>query len=226
MSAPFRRLTGVAAALPLANVDTDMILPARFLKTVSRQGLEDGLFYNLRFDEAGVERPDFVLNRAPWREAKILVTLDNFGCGSSREHAPWALRGFGIRCLIAPGFAEIFRGNCFKNGMLPIALPRPEIDRLLADAVAPETATLTVDLEEQTILRANGAALRFAVDPQRRARLLEGVDEIAHALRFEDAIDRHEAELRASQPWLADARLGVDSGSRAASAISESRLPL
>jgi 3-isopropylmalate/(R)-2-methylmalate dehydratase small subunit len=203
MSAPFRRLTGIAAALPLANVDTDMIIPAAFLKTVSRQGLGRGLFHNLRGDG------DFVLDRAPWRQAKILVTLDNFGCGSSREHAPWALLDFGISCIVAPGFAEIFQGNCFKNGMLPITLPRADIDRLLADAAALETATLTVDLEARAILRANGEAIPFTVDPRRRARLLEGVDDIAFALRFEDAIDRHEAQLRTSRPWLADARLGT-----------------
>lgn len=204
MSAPFRRLTGVAAALPLANVDTDMIIPAAFLKTVTRQGLGRGLFHNLRGDK------DFVLDRAPWSSAKILVTLDNFGCGSSREHAPWALLDFGISCIVAPSFADIFHGNCFKNGMLPIALPRADVDALLADAGAPDTATLTVDLETQTILRANGTALPFAIDPQRRTRLLEGVDEIARSLRFGDAIERHEAGLRTSRPWLAEARLAAD----------------
>jgi 3-isopropylmalate/(R)-2-methylmalate dehydratase small subunit len=200
MSAPFRSLTGIAAPLPLANVDTDMIIPAAFLKTTSRQGLGRGLFHNLRVGG------DFVLDRDPWRRARILVTLDNFGCGSSREHAPWALLDFGIRCIVAPGFAEIFHGNCFKNGMLPVMLPRAEIDILLADAADPETAVLTVDLESETILRANGAALPFHIDPQRRARLLEGVDDIAFALRFGDAIGRHEAEVAAGEPWLSSAR--------------------
>jgi 3-isopropylmalate/(R)-2-methylmalate dehydratase small subunit len=198
---PFRRLTGIAAPLPIANVDTDMILPAAFLKTVSRQGLGRGLFHNLR---AG---GDFVLDRAPWSGARILVTLDNFGCGSSREHAPWALLDFGISCIVAPGFAEIFQGNCFKNGMLPVTLPRGEIDMLLADASDPATAELTVDLESETIARANGEMLSFRIDPQRRARLLGGVDDIAHALGFRAAIDRHEALLRATRPWLAEARL-------------------
>ena len=197
---PFTTLTGIAAPLPLANVDTDMIIPAAFLKTTSRQGLGRGLFHNLR---AG---GDFVLGREPWRRARILVTLDNFGCGSSREHAPWALLDFGIRCVIAPGFAEIFHGNCFKNGMLPVVLMRAEIDLLLADAADPETAVLTVDLESETILRANGTPLPFHIDPQRRTRLLEGVDDIAFALRFGDAIGRHEAEVATDEPWLASAR--------------------
>jgi 3-isopropylmalate/(R)-2-methylmalate dehydratase small subunit len=197
---PFRRLTGVAAPLPIANVDTDMILPAAFLKTVSREGLGRGLFRNLRTSG------DFVLDRAPWNAAKILVTLDNFGCGSSREHAPWALLDFGIRCIIAPGFAEIFQGNCFKNGMLPIALPRAEIDALLADAGDPEKAVLTVDLEAETITRADGTALPFRIDPQRRQRLLEGKDDIAVSLGFEAAIARHEAKVREQMPWLATMR--------------------
>lgn len=194
---PFRRLTGVAAPLPIANVDTDMILPAAFLKTVSREGLGRGLFHNLR------TRGDFVLERAPWTEAKILVTLDNFGCGSSREHAPWALLDFGISCIIALGFAEIFQGNCFKNGMLPIALARTEIEALLADAGDPATAMLTVDLEAETIRRANGTTLPFRIDPQRRKRLLEGLDDIAVSLGFEAAIAGHEAQVREQTPWLA-----------------------
>lgn len=194
---PFRRLTGVAAPLPIANVDTDMILPAAFLKTVSREGLGRGLFHNLRTGD------DFVLDRAPWDAARILVALDNFGCGSSREHAPWALLDFGISCVIAPGFAEIFQGNCFKNGMLPIALPRAEIDLLLAAAADPTTATLIVDLETQSILRANGETIAFGIDAQRRARLLEGLDDIAFALGFEAAIAGHEAMVRIDRPWLA-----------------------
>jgi 3-isopropylmalate/(R)-2-methylmalate dehydratase small subunit len=199
---PFRRLTGVAAPLPIANVDTDMILPAAFLKTVSRQGLGRGLFHNLRTGG------DFVLDRAEWREAKILVTLDNFGCGSSREHAPWALLDFGISCILAPGFAEIFQGNCFKNGMLPIALPRAEIDLLLADAGDPDKAVLAVDLEAETIVRADGTTLPFHIDPQRRARLLEGLDDIAFALGFDGEIAAHEARVRREQPWLAT--MGAD----------------
>jgi 3-isopropylmalate/(R)-2-methylmalate dehydratase small subunit len=206
MSAGFRTLTGIAAPLPHANVDTDMILPAAFMKTVSREGLGRGLFHARRFDPDGRERPGFILNRDPWRGASILIALDNFGCGSSREHAPWALRDFGITCVIAPSFADIFHANCFKNFMLPIALPRPEIDRLMALAAAPETATLVIDLERQTIATAAGA-IGFEIDPGRRARLLGGIDDIAHSLRFAEAIARHEAEARAATPWLADPRL-------------------
>lgn len=200
---PFTRLTGVAAPLPIANVDTDMILPAAFLKTVSRQGLGRGLFHNLR---AG---GDFVLDRAPWDKARILVTLDNFGCGSSREHAPWALLDFGIRCIVAPGFADIFHGNCFKNGILPIPLPRAQVEILMADAARPETATLTVDLEAQTIARRDGR-IAFAIDPIRRERLLAGLDDIANALRFGEAIAGYEARVRDEAPWLAEMGIGPE----------------
>lgn len=205
MSRSFRRLTGIAAALPLANIDTDMILPAAFLKTVSRQGLGQGLFYNQRFDPDGNERQDFVLNQVPWRKARILVTHDNFGCGSSREHAPWALQDFGISCILAPSFADIFHGNCFKNGILPIPLPRTQIDLLLDDAADPARAMLTVDLEAQTVTRRDGTDLPFRIDPQRRARLLAGQDDIAVALEFADAIALHEAGTRQKTPWLAHA---------------------
>jgi 3-isopropylmalate/(R)-2-methylmalate dehydratase small subunit len=204
---PFTRLTGIAAALPIANVDTDMILSAAFLKTVSRTGLGRGLFHALRFDADGRERPGFVLNRPPWREARILITLDNFGCGSSREHAPWALLDFGISCIIAPSFADIFHGNCFKNGMLPIRLPRGDIDRLMAEAERPETAGMTVDLESRTIVHAGGT-LSFDLDAQRRERLLGGVDDIALALRFEAAIGGYEERVATEAQWLADPGLG------------------
>jgi 3-isopropylmalate/(R)-2-methylmalate dehydratase small subunit len=203
---PFRRLTGIAAPLPIANVDTDMIVPAVFLKTVSRASLGRGLFHAARFDSEGRERPGFILNRDPWRGASILVTLDNFGCGSSREHAPWALLDFGISCIIAPGFADIFHGNCFKNGLLPITLEPETIDRLMAEAADCRTATFTVDLETQTIAHAGGET-GFRIDPQRRARLLDGIDDIAETLRFASDIAAHEAALRANAPWLADARL-------------------
>jgi 3-isopropylmalate/(R)-2-methylmalate dehydratase small subunit len=204
MTAPFRRLTGIAAPLPIANVDTDMILPAAFLKTVSRSGLGKGLLYAARFDESGRERPGFILNRAPWRRAKILVALDNFGCGSSREHAPWALLDFGISCIVAPSFADIFFGNCFKNGILPVTLARDAVDALMAEASDRDTATFTVDLETQTITH-RGGETAFEIDPQRRARLLDGIDDIADALRHEDAIARYETEARRTAPWLADA---------------------
>lgn len=202
---PFRRVEGIAAPLPIANVDTDMILSAAFLKTVSREGLARGLFYALRFDAEGRER-DFVLNRTPWTAAKILVALENFGCGSSREHAPWALLDFGIRAVIAPSFAEIFHGNCFKCGILPVTLPRATIDRLMAAAGDASTAVLSVDLETQTIDGA-GERIDFSIDPLRRERLLAGTDDIAAALTCERAIRDHEQQVERAAPWLADPRL-------------------
>jgi 3-isopropylmalate/(R)-2-methylmalate dehydratase small subunit len=198
---PFVRLTGIAAPLPLANIDTDLILSAKFLKTVSRTGLGTGLFHALRAD-----RPDFVLNRDPWRRANILITHGNFGCGSSREHAPWALLDFGIRCVIAPGFADIFHGNCFKNGILPIRLPQAEVDRLIALVADPATATLTIDLEAQTIADQAGVA-RFDIDSARRQRLLHGIDDIAQSLAFAEPIAAHERSVADEAPWLADTRL-------------------
>ncbi len=203
---PFRTLTGIAAPLPIANVDTDMLLSAKFLKTVSRAGLGKGLLHALRTDAGGRERPDFILNRDPWRQARILIALDNFGCGSSREHAPWALLDFGIRAIIAPGFADIFQGNCFKNGILPITLPRATIDLLMAEAGDPATATMTIDLDAQTITHAGGV-LDFALAAEPRARLLGGIDDIAHALTFHAAIAAQEARTRDEAPWLADAHL-------------------
>jgi 3-isopropylmalate/(R)-2-methylmalate dehydratase small subunit len=203
---PFRTLTGIAAPLPIANVDTDMLLSAKFLKTVSRAGLGQGLLHALRIDEEGNERPDFVLNRDPWRHARILIAFDNFGCGSSREHAPWALLDFGIRAIIAPGFADIFYGNCFKNGILPITLSRATIDLLMAEAGDPVTATMTIDLEARTIVHAGGVA-EFALAAEPRARLLGGIDDIAHALTFDSVIAALEARTRDDAPWLADARL-------------------
>ncbi len=205
---PFTRLTAIAAPLPVANVDTDMLLPARFLKTVSRKGLGTALFHAQRFDMDGAERPDFPLNRLPWRGAEILVALDNFGCGSSREHAPWALEDFGIRCIIAPSFADIFYGNCFKNGMLPIVLDAAKVERLMADAEQPNTATMTVDLQRQTIVRANGEVIDFSIDPQRRQRLLDGVDEIAQSLTFEKTIAAHERSWRTAAPWVRELTVG------------------
>jgi 3-isopropylmalate/(R)-2-methylmalate dehydratase small subunit len=203
MTQPFTRLTGIAAALPIANVDTDMILSAAFLKTVSRTGLGRGLFHSMRFDRDGEERPDFVLNREPWRQARILIALDNFGCGSSREHAPWALLDFGICCIVAPSFADIFYGNCFKNGMLPIRLPRAEIDRLMVVAQDPEAAGMTVDLESRTI-ECSGGTISFELEPQRRERLLGGIDDIAAALHLEQAIAGYESRVSSDAPWLAD----------------------
>lgn len=203
---PFRTLTGIAAPLPIANVDTDMILSAAFLKTVSRAGLGEGFLHALRVDTDGRERPGFILNRQPWRTSSILVTLDNFGCGSSREHAPWAMLDFGIGCVIAPSFADIFHGNCLKNGILPIRLPHATIDAMMAAAAVAETATMTVDLEKGSI-DWHGGRIGFEIDPQRRERLLNGVDDIAVSLGFEDAIAGYERQVSDQAPWLADPRL-------------------
>ena len=182
MNGRFTRPDAVAAALPLRDIDTDMILAGRYLKTITRQGLGDKLFYALRYDADGGERSDFVLNRQPWRNAGILVAQDNFGCGSSREHAPWALLDFGIRCIIAPSFADIFFNNCFKNFILPIAPPREVVEMLLADASDPATCGMTVDLEACAMTRHNGQSIAFDVSPERRHALLRGLDEISESL--------------------------------------------
>ena len=194
----FTTLTAVAAPLPMANVDTDKIIPARFLKTIRRTGLGVHLFDTLRYDAEGRERPDFVLNQAPYRGAQILIAHENFGCGSSREHAPWALLDFGIRCVIAPDFADIFHNNTFKNGILPIRLPREVCDLLMQDAALGGNARLTVDLERQVVVRPNGEEIRFEIDPFRKHLLLNGLDDIGQTLQHAPAIDRYEA---AQPPW-------------------------
>jgi len=198
----FTTLTGIAAPLPLPNIDTDKIIPARFLKTIRRTGLGKNLFDALRYNPDGSERPDFILNREPYRRAEILIAGPNFGCGSSREHAPWALLDFGIRCVIAPDFADIFFNNCFKNGILPIKLPQELCDVLVADASLGANARLTVDLERQVIVRPNGEEIRFEVDPFRRHCLLNGLDDIGQTLAHAAAIDAFEARRRMEQPWL------------------------
>jgi len=198
----FTTLTGIAAPLPMINVDTDKIIPARWLKTIKRTGLGPALFEGLRYRADGSEDPDFVLNREPYRRAEILVTGANFGCGSSREHAPWALLDFGIRCVIAPGFADIFYSNAFKNGMLLVTLPEAEVDKLLADAEKGENARLTIDLERQVITRPDGGEIAFEVDPFRRHCLLNGLDDIALTLEKADAIAAYEDRRRAETPWL------------------------
>lgn len=203
---PFTILKAIAAPLPLSNVDTDKILPARFLKTVERTGLGAALFHALRYDPVGGPRDDFVLNWAPWSQAGILVALDNFGCGSSREHAPWALADFGIRCVIAPRFADIFETNCVKNGILTITLDPSQVDRLLRLASDPRTAEFTVDLAAQTIQLADGHCMAFEVGPQRKAALLGGLDDIDATLAKSAQIAAFEANRR--EPWLAgDPRL-------------------
>jgi len=198
----FTKLTGIAAPLPMANVDTDKIIPARFLKTIQRTGLGKAAFANLRYREDGSENPDFVLNQEPYRRAEILIAHENFGCGSSREHAPWALLDFGIRCVIAPDFADIFHGNSFKNGILPIKLPREVCDQLMEDAKRGENARISIDLERQVVVRPNGQEIPFEVDPLRRHLLLNGLDDIGQTMQRGAQIDDYEAKRRAEQPWL------------------------
>ncbi|MEM6422970.1 MAG: 3-isopropylmalate dehydratase small subunit [Pseudomonadota bacterium] len=199
---PFTTLTGVAAPLPLINVDTDMIIPKQFLKTIKRTGLGVNLFTEMRYDEAGNENPDFVLNKPAYRSAEILVAGDNFGCGSSREHAPWALLDFGIRCVIAPSFADIFYNNCFKNGILPIRLPQEEVDKLMDDAERGANARLTIDLEAQTIKGPDGGTIHFDIDPHQKHCLLNGLDDIALTLEQSDDIAAFEAGRAGQTPWL------------------------
>ena len=198
----FTTLTGVAAPLPLANVDTDKIIPARFLKTIKRTGLGVHLFDTLRYDGAGQERPDFVLNQPAYRGAEVLIAHENFGCGSSREHAPWALLDFGIRCVIAPSFADIFHGNCFKNGILPITLPRAVCDQLMEDAALGGNARITVDLPRQVVIRPNGEEIPFSIDPFRKHTLLNGLDDIGQTMRRGAAIDSFEARRKQDADWM------------------------
>ncbi len=199
----FTKLTAIAACLPMANVDTDKVIPARFLKTIKRTGLGAHLFDPLRFNpDDGSENPDFVLNREPWRRAGVLVAGDNFGCGSSREHAPWALLDFGIRSVIAPSFGDIFYNNSLKNGLLPIRLPRETCEALMADAALGANARLTIDLERQVVIRPNGEEIHFEIDPLRRHLLLEGLDDIGQTMERAPAIDRFEKARGAEWSWL------------------------
>ncbi len=197
----FTTLTGVAAPLPIVNIDTDMIIPKQFLKTIERTGLARGLFFELRFNEDGSEKPDFVLNQPAWRKAQIIVAGDNFGCGSSREHAPWALLDYGIRCVISTSFADIFYNNCFKNGILPIRVPQADLDKLMDDANRGSNATLTVDLAAQEIRGPDGGVVTFDIDPFRKHCLLEGLDDIGLTLQKADAITAYEAKTAGSRPW-------------------------
>ena len=198
----FDQLTGVAAPLDILNIDTDMIIPKQFLKTIKRSGLGKNLFDEMRYDRDGSEMADFVLNRAPYRQAEILVAGDNFGCGSSREHAPWALLDFGIRCVISTSFADIFYNNCFKNGILPIVVSPDERDALLADAADTENPELSIDLVAQTIRRPNGVTISFEVDAFRKKCLLEGLDDIGLTMEKSGSIDNFEANRTQRQPWL------------------------
>jgi 3-isopropylmalate/(R)-2-methylmalate dehydratase small subunit len=198
----FTKLTGIAAPLPLINVDTDMIIPKQFLKTIKRSGLGVNLFDEMRYDDNGDEIPDFVLNKPAYRNAEILVAGDNFGCGSSREHAPWALLDFGIRCVIAPSFADIFFNNCFKNGILPIVLPQEDVDKLMDDANRGANATLTVDLENQTISGPDGGTIAFEVDAFRKHCLLNGLDDIGLTMEKAASIQSFEEKAAQQRPWV------------------------
>ena len=199
----FTKLTGIAAPLPLRNIDTDMIIPKQFLKTIKRTGLGKSLFYEMRFDNAtGKEVADFVLNKPAYRKAEILVTGDNFGCGSSREHAPWALLDFGIRCVIAPSFADIFYNNCFQNGILPIHLAQSEVDKLMDDANRGSNATVSIDLEKQEIRGPDGGVITFEIDPFRKHCLLAGLDNIGLTLEKSKAIKAFEDKAATARPWL------------------------
>ena len=196
----FAILSGIGAPLPMDDVDTDKIIPARFLRTIKRSGLGRNLFNDLRYDSDGAEIADFVLNKAPYREAKFLVAGKNFGCGSSREHAPWALLDFGIRCVIAPSFADIFHNNCLKNGVLPLALGEADVGRLMGACERGEV--LTADLPNQRITAAAGGAIDFDIDPFRKHCLINGLDDIDMTFESTDAIARFEDRQRAAQPWL------------------------
>lgn len=197
----FTKLTGVAAPLPIINIDTDMIIPKDYLKTIKRTGLGKGLFAEMRFNEDGSENPDFVLNKPAYRNAQILVAGDNFGCGSSREHAPWALLDFGIRCVISTSFADIFYNNCFKNGILPIKVSQEDLDKLMDDASRGSNATLTVDLEALTISGPDGGSISFELDEFKRYCMLNGLDDIGLTMEKADTISVFEEKNSESRPW-------------------------
>ena len=197
----FETFSGIAAPMPLVNIDTDMIIPKQFLKTIKRSGLGVHAFDEMRYDDDGNEIPDFVLNQAAYREASILIAGDNFGCGSSREHAPWALSDFGIKVVVSTSFADIFFNNCFKNGMLPIVLPQEQVDLLMRDAEKGANARVEVNLEEQTIISSDGDMIKFDIDPFRKHCLLNGLDDIGLTLEKAASIDSFEAKAGAARPW-------------------------
>ncbi len=198
----FTTLTGVAAPMPMPNIDTDKIIPAEHLKTIKRTGLGKVLFERMRYTEDGKERPDFVLNKPAYRNAKIIIAGDNFGCGSSREHAPWALLDFGITCVISTSFADIFYNNSFKNGILPIKLPKEDVDKLLDDASRGANAVITIDLEKQEIRGPDGGCIKFDIDPFRKHCLLNGLDDVGLTMQKKPKIDGFEAQQKSAQPWL------------------------
>jgi 3-isopropylmalate/(R)-2-methylmalate dehydratase small subunit len=198
----FTTLTGIAAPMPLVNIDTDMLIPKQFLKTIKRSGLGVNLFDEMRYNQDGSEKPDFVLNQPAWRNAQIIVAGDNFGCGSSREHAPWALLDFGIRCVISTSFADIFYNNCFKNGILPIVMPPEVVEVLMADAQKGANARMSVDLESQTVTTSDGQVFGFQVDAFRKHCLLNGLDDIGLSLEKVASIDSYEAKAETLRPWV------------------------
>ena len=198
----FTTLTGIAAPMPLVNIDTDMIIPKQFLKTIKRSGLGVNLFDEMRYDREGKEIPDFVLNQPRYRQSEILVAGDNFGCGSSREHAPWALLDFGIRCVISTSFADIFFNNCFKNGILPVVLPQEAVDVLMDDARKGSNARITVDLEAQTVSSSDGHTFHFDIDPFRKHCMLNGLDDIGLTMEKGSAIQSYEQQMAQSRPWV------------------------
>ena len=197
----FEKLSGVAAPMPLVNIDTDMIIPKVFLKTIKRSGLGVNLFDEMRYDREGNEKTEFVLNKAQYREAKILVAGDNFGCGSSREHAPWAIADFGIKCVISTSFADIFFNNCFKNGILPVVLPQDQVRVLMSDAEKGANSIIEVDLEKQTIALSDGTVFTFDVDPFKKHCLLNGLDDIGLTMEKESDITAYEAKASQLFPW-------------------------
>lgn len=202
MMKPFTKLTAKAAPLPMVNIDTDIIIPKQFLKTIKRTGLGVSAFYNLRYDDAGMENPDFVLNKPAYKDAEILITGENFGCGSSREHAPWAILDMGIRCVIASSFADIFYNNSFKNGILPIELPQEHIDELMRETQDEPDALIEIDLEKQTVTRGNKFSFSFDIDPFRKHCLLNGLDDIGLTLEKAPHIDTFEEKMTKDKPWL------------------------
>ena len=197
----FEKLAGVAAPMPLVNIDTDMIIPKVFLKTIKRSGLGVNLFDEMRYDREGNEKPDFVLNKTQYRKAKILVAGDNFGCGSSREHAPWAIADFGIKCVVSTSFADIFYNNCFKNGILPVVLPQYQVDILMKDAEKGANSIIEIDLENQTIASSDGEVFSFEVDPFKKHCLLNGLDDIGLTMEKEDKITAYESKAAQVFPW-------------------------
>ncbi|EAQ46646.1 MAG: 3-isopropylmalate dehydratase small subunit [Roseobacter sp. MedPE-SWde] len=198
----FEKLTGIAAPMPLVNIDTDMIIPKVFLKSIARTGFGKNLFDEMRYNRDGTEIEDFVLNKPQYRNSEILVAGDNFGCGSSREHAPWAIADFGIKCVVSTSFADIFFNNCFKNGILPVVLPQEQVDVLMKDAEKGENARMTVDLEAQQITTSDGEVIKFEVDAFKKQCLLEGLDDIGQTLQKQSSVEAYEGKMAQERPWV------------------------